>query len=113
MSNKRFVRLPAIMACFFITSLLLASSVLRAQDGYVAVTNKNLNVEVEDLTLMLLPLSKQQLEIEATAWHSALTDTLHRVTTLEIQSKQLGRKAQLLEDAADEVEDEQVRAQCR
>jgi small conductance mechanosensitive channel len=105
MNSNRFVRFPAIMACFFITSLFLASSALRAQDSYVAVTNKNLDVELEDLTLMLLPLSQKELEVEAAAWHNALTNTLHAVTSLEIQSKQLGRKAALLEDAVDEVED--------
>jgi small conductance mechanosensitive channel len=105
MNNKRLVSLPAAIPAFLISLLLLSSASLRAQDGYVAVTTSKLDVELEDLTLMLLPLSQKQLEVEAAAWHSALTNTLHKVTALEIESKQLGRKAKLLDKAADEVED--------
>lgn len=105
MNNKQLVSIHHAIQALLITLLLLASTSLRAQDSYVAVTTSKLDVEIEDLTLMLLPLSQQQLEVEAAAWHSALTDTLYQVTALEIQSKQLGRKAKLLKEAAGEFED--------
>ncbi|MEH6558873.1 MAG: mechanosensitive ion channel domain-containing protein [Oceanicoccus sp.] len=105
MNHKRPVSLHAAIQALFVTLLLLTSTSLIAQDSYVAATTGELDVEIEDLTLMLLPLSQKQLEIEASAWHGALTDTLHRVTKLEIQSKQLGRRAKLLKEAAGDVED--------
>ncbi len=89
--------------CVFV--LLILTSSLTALASYTAVTNNDPEVAIEDLTLMLLPLSKAELEVEAGAWYQTLANTLHTVTTLEIKSKQLGRQADLVEDAAGEVED--------
>ncbi len=103
MNTKQLSFLPTALATFFIA--LLLSTISHAQGNYKAISNSQLDVDIEELNYILLPLTQAELEIEATAWRDELSKMVYQLSSLEIKSQQIGHKAKLLDQAADQLEE--------
>lgn len=89
----------------FTTLILLPSLNSYAESTYTATTHINLEVEAEDLSYLLLPLTKSELEVEAQAWQKELSTIVREMSLLEIEIKHLNRQTNLFKQAANEVTD--------
>ena len=105
MSIKTMEASQTNLRALFILLLILSTNSSLAQDNYVATSNADIEVEIEDLDFMLLHLTKMELEIEAVAWREELSSKVKELSQLEIQIRQFDRKAELLDQASEEVED--------
>ncbi len=97
---------PALFS--LLAFLPLSSSWLAAQE---ALTAGRPEVSIEDLRLMLKPLRKEQLAIEAEAWITGLQEKVQALTDRELQARDPARSAdrgRLLEEAA-ELRDQRQR----
>ncbi|CAA0078950.1 Small-conductance mechanosensitive channel [Halioglobus japonicus] len=90
--------------CTAVMALVLAffHSATFAETEYVAKTAKNVKVSIDDLSSMLLPLTKSELEVEADAWQNALSSKVSQVSKLEIRNRDAAQKAALSSQAAGE-----------
>ena len=72
-----------------------------AQPQYSATTVSDPNVPVEDLELLLKPLTKAELIVEAEAWLNLLKEKVTQISTAEIRMRQESRK---IDEKKDEAE---------
>lgn len=86
-------------------ALLVSTSTALATGNYIATTTGDLDVDIEDLNFLLLPLTQAELDVEASAWQQALANKVSQLSAMEIEMRKLGATANLLEDAAGELED--------
>ncbi len=79
------------------------------QDGdpqYSAMTVSDPQVPVGDLELLLKPLTKAELIVEADAWQGLLREKVARISTAEIQVRQESRRIDKKEDDSGQKLDE-------
>lgn len=76
-----------ICICLFIIVSLYPSFTLAQEDngGYVAVTANDPNVKADELKLLLKPLTKDELIVEAQAWQDSLKSKMQEISDIEIQ----------------------------
>ncbi|MHC4433901.1 MAG: mechanosensitive ion channel family protein [Planctomycetota bacterium] len=94
-----------IMVCMLCTllSLTFNSSAQEAEPKYSATTLSDHQVPVEDLELLLKPLTRAELVAEAEAWLELLKDKTAQISAAEIQMRQESRQT---EEQVDEAEAE-------
>lgn len=63
-----------------------------AKKEYSATTISDPQIPVEDLELLLKPLAKSELIVEADAWLQLLKEKVTEISTLEIQMRQKSRQ---------------------
>jgi small conductance mechanosensitive channel len=89
-------RIYAMMTRVFlmITCFTLALAVVGSADNvaYTAATQANPEILVEDLHLLLRPLRREELIVEAEAWFDLLRQKVREISTAEIKMKETGRE---------------------
>ncbi len=92
-----------IKVCFFaFTIFLIFSSFCLAQEsenGYTAVTTKDPNISIKELKLLLKPLTKDELIVEANAWQNVLKNKMLAIADTEIQILNISSKTEDEENA--------------
>jgi small conductance mechanosensitive channel len=75
-----------------VLTIILAGPTVRAQEPkYTAVTAADPNVPADDLGLLLKPLRKQELVVEAEAWLALLQAKVRQISLAEIQVREQSR----------------------
>ncbi|MHC4677184.1 MAG: mechanosensitive ion channel family protein [Planctomycetota bacterium] len=108
---------------FFIVFMLVAASPFipvcfsqETEQESVAMTTSDPQIPVEDLELLLKPLTKDELTIEAEAWLLLLKNKAREISTVEIQMREksreiekteeeIGEKIEEIEETEDQIED--------
>ncbi|MEZ5570932.1 MAG: mechanosensitive ion channel family protein [Halioglobus sp.] len=88
----------------------LLPTVVIAKDGYAAVTTENVDIQLDNLSSMLLPLDQAELETEAQAWQTVLSEKVKEISALEIQSRKVNEQLPGVLDAVGEQLKEGVAA---
>jgi small conductance mechanosensitive channel len=84
----------------------LTLPVAAADDGaYIAVTAKNPEVSLVELDLLLEPLTRSELEVEAQAWLGLLQQKVQQISNAEIAVIYKRQEIDAAEETADAVED--------
>jgi len=114
MNLKQFFSLSGFFCCL-LTGLFLFNAVNVYAEGnketassatdYIAKTAATPEVELGDLEFMIRPLTKAELEIEAAAWQSVLSEKVREISNNEIKLNRLTRETEVLEEMADAAED--------
>ena len=86
MNSNKSMNTFARLGVFALVLLLLHPAAF-AEKEYVAKTAKNVDISVDDLNSMLLPLTQAELEVEATAWRKVLTRKVAQISRLEIMKR--------------------------
>ena len=68
-------------------SILVSSEVTNGIDPSTAVTVRHLNTPIDRLQLMIKPLARVELEVEAAAWYLLLKDKIQHISDTEIAIK--------------------------
>ena len=71
------------------------------QQQYSATTISDPQIPIEDLELLLRPLTKNELIVEADAWLELLKEKVRQISTAEIQVRQESRKINEKQDEAE------------
>ncbi len=80
------LRVPVCILAFIIFSLFSSFSLAQESDsGYKAVTAGEPNIPIKELKLLLKPLTKDELIVEADAWQNLLKSKMHEIANIEIQ----------------------------
>tara|TARA_B110000503_G_scaffold30128_1_gene48725 strand:- start:30093 stop:31535 length:1443 start_codon:yes stop_codon:yes gene_type:complete len=58
-----------------------------AETDYTAKTARNVDVSVDNLNALLLPLTRSELEVEAAAWQDVLSRKVAQISLLEIRNR--------------------------
>jgi small conductance mechanosensitive channel len=74
-------------------------------DGYTAVTAGNPEVPLDELKLLLDPLTRAEIEVEAAAWLALLQQKVQHITDAEIAVKHKRREIERAEEAAEAAEE--------
>ena len=69
-----------------------------AEDKYVATTIANPQIPIDDLELLLKPLTKDELIVEANAWQDLLKKKAIQINGMEVQKRQKARAINLKKD---------------
>ncbi|WP_324628988.1 mechanosensitive ion channel domain-containing protein [Phormidium sp. CCY1219] len=69
-----------------------------------AITTKDLNIPVEELRLMVKPLTLEELEVEAAAWLLILKEKVQEISEVEIAIRRQNLAIAKQEEAASELE---------
>ncbi|MCG6899753.1 MAG: mechanosensitive ion channel [Gammaproteobacteria bacterium] len=90
--------------------LLLAPALLSAAtdkeiDADMATTNANANIPIDDLELMLRPLSRTELEIETLGWLKLLKEKITEISEAEIGAKHKRLELKYADDLQAALED--------
>ena len=108
----------SLIACVVGTLSLFTFNCLGqgAEETYSATTVSDPNIPVEDLELLLRPLTRAELVVEAGAWLSLLKEKVAQISTAEIEMRQelreIDRKEAETEQKVDEAETE-LRAEAK
>ena len=70
----------------------LVVSVHAENSSYVATTTSNPEIAVGDLELLLRPLRRDELAVEAEAWLDLLQEKVQEISTADIKMKEKGRE---------------------
>ncbi|MCB1703591.1 MAG: mechanosensitive ion channel [Halioglobus sp.] len=89
----------------FAIALLLLHPAAFAEKEYVARTAKNVDISIDDLNAMLLPLTQAQLEVEATAWRKVLTRKVAQISKLEIMKRNSPQTVGLIDQVGEQLKD--------
>lgn len=84
------------------------STVPEASDPALATTTQDLNIPVEELKLLLRPLTLEQLHNEAAAWLLVLQDKTQEISEAEIAIKRQNQAIAAREEAVQALEQTQV-----
>lgn len=93
--GKIMTQRRAVLVCFALVGSLYIVAAAAAQDGanegsdYQAVTAVDPAVPVDHLKVMLRPLVKEELEVEANTWQDLLRSKINEVAQLELEIKGL------------------------
>ena len=88
--------------------LLTGSLVLHAQEKPTAAGISQL--ELEDLELMIVPMTRAELEVEAKAWQAILQKKAKKVMEGELRAHHLARKVDKATDQKKETKREKIEA---
>lgn len=91
---------PIVVIALF---LMLPISAVIAKSEYKAVTAVNVDISIEDLNALLLPLTQPELEVEASAWQDVLSNKVRELGALEIQSRSMNQQAGLLDQVGEQL----------
>ena len=105
MLSRKNSQLAVCMFCILI-SLTCDSFSQDAKTQYSAMTASDPNIPIEDLELLLKPLTKDELIVEAGAWMELLKEKVEQISNAEIQVRQETRQIEQKEDDADQKPDE-------
>jgi small conductance mechanosensitive channel len=100
MKNKHLLLSVCIALVLF--NVIFNSIVCGNESSYTASTATNSEVPVEELKLLLKPLTKGELEVEAKAWLDLLKEKVSEVSLAEIQAS---RKAAEIKKAKNDTEE--------
>ena len=78
-----------IIACLM---LVITAGVCAEEASYVATTTANTEIAVGDLELLLRPLRRDELAVEAEAWLDLLQQKVQEISTADIKMKEKGRE---------------------
>ncbi|MHC5007376.1 MAG: mechanosensitive ion channel family protein [Planctomycetota bacterium] len=96
---------PVLIVCVLLAGGLTLP-VAAADDGaYIAVTAKNPEVSLVELDLLLEPLTRSELEVEAQAWLGLLQQKVQQISNAEIAVIYKRQEIDAAEETADAVED--------
>jgi small conductance mechanosensitive channel len=105
--NRLFIVCMLFIVCLFISG----SFSQEAEKKYVATTTSDPQIPIEDLELLLKPLTKNELVVEAEAWLQLLKDKVKQISTLEIEARQKSREIdkteEEIEKKIEEIEEKQ------
>jgi small conductance mechanosensitive channel len=90
-----------------ITCFTLALAVVGSADNaaYTAATQANPEILVEDLHLLLRPLRREELIVEAEAWFDLLRQKVRDISTADIKMKETGREiSEKKDDIQEQIE---------
>ncbi|NEO84649.1 MAG: mechanosensitive ion channel [Spirulina sp. SIO3F2] len=87
------------------SSILVESTIVGDVDPSKAVTVDDITVPVDQLELLLQPLTLEELQTEAAAWFLLLKDKVQEISKTEVAIKRQNALIQQEEDAAKAVED--------
>ena len=104
MDSSKLMKTFARMGVFAIALLLLHPAAF-AEKEYVARTAKNVDISIDDLNAMLLPLTQAQLEVEATAWRKVLTRKVAQISKLEIMKRNSPQTVGLIDQVGEQLKD--------
>ena len=88
-------------------SILIESTIVGDVDPSAAVTVDNLSIPLDQLELLVKPLTVEELQTEAAAWLLLLQDKVKDITQTEIAIKREDFAIELKEEAATTIEDAQ------
>jgi small conductance mechanosensitive channel len=97
-------KIRPIIVCVLCTLWLSAFNSFGQDDiekQYSATTTANPQVPVEDLELLLKPLTREELIVEAQAWLELLKEKVRQTSSVEIQTR---RKSREIDKKEDEIE---------
>jgi small conductance mechanosensitive channel len=92
-----------VTALLITVSLFSYASDERHESVYTAVSASNLGLDTEDLKLILLPLTRSELQVEALAWQEQLQLKAKQLSQGELAARKLSDKA---DNAADKKQDD-------
>lgn len=72
-----------------------------------AITTEDIEIPVDELELLIKPLTKEELELESQAWLLLLKEKVKEISNAEITIKRKNREAQETEEAVDALEEAQ------
>jgi small conductance mechanosensitive channel len=87
--KKRFSIICILFIVWFLASVVLSQE---AEPKYTATTAADPQIPVEDLELLLKPLTKTELIVEAEAWLQLLKSKVSQISADEIQTHQKSRE---------------------
>ncbi len=96
MKNRNLLLSVCIALVLF--NVIFNSLVCGNEIVYVTSTSANPEVPVEDLELLLKPLTKGELEMEARAWLDLLKEKVNEVSLAEIQARQKNKEVRKAKD---------------
>ncbi|MHC4558895.1 MAG: mechanosensitive ion channel family protein [Planctomycetota bacterium] len=95
--NRLFIVCMLFVVCLFTSG----SFSQETEKKYIATTISDPQIPVEDLVLLLKPLTKDELVVEAQAWLELLKEKVKEISALEIQARQKSRE---IDKAEEEIE---------
>jgi small conductance mechanosensitive channel len=94
---------------FIVSSLTSGSISQEAEREYTATTASDPQIHVGDLELLLRPLTKNELVVEAEAWLLLLKDKVKEISAIEIQmrqkSREIDKKEEEIEEKIEKIEE--------
>ena len=87
--NKHFFIVCMLFIVWFSASVSLSQE---AEQKYTATTISDPQIPVGDLELLLKPLTKSELIVEAEAWLQLLKSKVSQISAAEIQMRQKSRE---------------------
>ncbi|MCP4254430.1 MAG: mechanosensitive ion channel family protein [Candidatus Scalindua sp.] len=95
--------LSVCVALILINNVIVHSMVSGNESVYLASTTANTEIPVEELRLLLKPLTKADLEVEAKAWLDLLKGKVNEVSLAEIQALHKAREIKKVKQDIDET----------
>jgi len=99
---KRFSR-PVLVAALAFSCGLPAFSQEEESD-YAPIAPENPTIRVKELEIIVRPLTKEELKIEADAWQTLIKDKVHEIVNAEVAVQVENVKKQVEEEAAELAE---------
>lgn len=85
--------------------LVIVTGVYAEQVPYAATTTENPQIAVEDLVLLLRPLRRDELAIEAEAWLDLLQQKVREISTADLKMREKSREiSEKKEDIKDQIQ---------
>ncbi|MGC9329685.1 MAG: hypothetical protein ACP5I1_18765, partial [Candidatus Hinthialibacter sp.] len=107
-SRSKNCILNVLIVCMFILSASLWGA---AQTSYKAVTVKDPKIPVAYLEIMLKPLTKEELKVEADAWMLLLKNKVQEISVAEIDAKKTSEEVSQVKQELKEKKDDVSQAQ--
>ena len=86
-------------------SILIESTIVGDVDPAAAVTVEDLTIPIDELKLLVKPLTLEELQTEAAAWLLLLKDKVQEISKTEIANKRQSELIQKEEDATKAIEE--------
>ena len=102
------LRLPFVFVCTLAVSLSIlvpSFAAVESNDKPHAVTTTDPNISAEDLTLMLHPLNKTDLLIEADGWEALVKEKATEIARSEIEVRRQTRGIEKTEEIQQQAEE--------
>ena len=100
MKRKQF--LLSVYIAFILFNVILNTTVFGNESTYVATTTANSEVPVDELELLLKPLTKDELEVEVETWLGLLKEKASEVSMAEIHASQ---KTKEIKEVKEDIEE--------
>ena len=93
-----------IAGCVLTLSLLMSMGTVSADDAYTPTTIKDTAVPVDELALLVKPLTKGELEVESAAWLALVQEKSKEVSRADISIKRKNVETRAATEAAEALE---------